>query len=68
MRILKLIIKGKSNKEIAKLLHRSIRTVENHRAHLMKKLDVDNSVELVKLSIQMGLIDLPVEQKRGKTS
>lgn len=59
IKVLRLIIMGKSNKEIAKLLHRSIRTIENHRAHLMKKLDVDNSVELVKRAITMGLVDLP---------
>jgi len=57
--VLRLIIEGMSNKEIAKLLHRSKRTIENHRAHLMKKLDVDNSVELVKRAITMGLVDLP---------
>jgi PAS domain S-box-containing protein len=61
MKILRLIIKGKSNREIAKLLHRSRRTIENHRAHLMKKLSVDNSIELVKEAIKMGLVDLPVE-------
>jgi PAS domain S-box-containing protein len=59
MKILRLIILGKSNKEIAKLCHRSTRTIENHRAHLMKKLDVENSVELVKRAITMGLVDLP---------
>jgi PAS domain S-box-containing protein len=61
MRILRLIIKGKSNKEIAKLFHRSIRTIENHRSHLMKKLGVDNSIELVTQSIKMGIVDFPGE-------
>ena len=41
--ILKLIASGMSSKEIARLLHRSSRTIENHRAHLMKKLDVQNN-------------------------
>mgnify|MGYP001087407530 CR=1 FL=1 len=58
MKILKLIVKGKSNKEIAKLFHRSRRTIEYHRAHLMKKLGVDNSIELFKKAISMGLVDL----------
>ena len=57
--VLKLIIKGMSNKEIAHLLHRSPRTIENHRAHLMKKLDVNNSIELVRRVIRLGLMDLP---------
>lgn len=61
-RILQLIIKGKSNKEIAYLLHRSARTVEVHRAHLMHKLGVDNLVDLVKRVASMGLVDLEEKQ------
>jgi PAS domain S-box-containing protein len=62
MRVLRLIVTGKSNKEIAELLHRSRRTVEGHRAHLMQKLDVDNSVDLVRKAVAVGLIDLPTKQ------
>lgn len=62
MKILRLIIKGMSNKEIARLLHRSKRTVENHRAHLMKKLSVDNPIELIKRAVTMGLVELPRRQ------
>jgi two-component system, LuxR family, response regulator FixJ len=47
-RILELIVAGRCNKEIARLLHRSVRTVEDHRAHIMQKLDAKNIVELVK--------------------
>ena len=36
MRVLKMVIDGKSNKEIADLLDRSIRTVEVHRANMME--------------------------------
>jgi len=61
MRVLRLIVKGMSNKEIANLLHRSRRTIEGHRAHLMQKLDVDNSVDLVRKAVAMGLIDLTIE-------
>jgi len=61
-KILQLIINGKSNKEIANLLHRSSRTIEVHRAHLMHKLGVDNLVELVKRVGSMGLVDL--EEKK----
>lgn len=63
MRVLKLIVGGMSNKEIAQSLHRSIRTIEGHRAHLMRKLGVDNSVELVKRAAVMGLVDLPVKRR-----
>jgi len=62
MRVLRLIVMGMSNKEIAQTLHRSRRTIEGHRAHLMQKLNVDNSVDLVKKAVAMDLIDLPIEQ------
>ena len=58
VKVLKSIVQGMSNKEIAHLLHRSIRTIQNHRLHIMKKLRVNNSVELVKRAIVMGLFDL----------
>jgi len=61
IKVLRSIVKGMSNKEIAQLFHRSTRTIENHRAHLMKKLGVDSSVELVRQAIAMGLVDLPGE-------
>ena len=69
-KILQLIVAGMGNKEIASLLHRSARTVEVHRAHLMHKLGVDNLVDLIKRVASMGLIDLeeiqpPDEDKPG---
>jgi PAS domain S-box-containing protein len=45
--ILALILQNNSNKETAKTLHRSIRTVEDHRARIMKKLNVDSFVGLM---------------------
>ncbi|MFB0525702.1 MAG: LuxR C-terminal-related transcriptional regulator, partial [Phycisphaerae bacterium] len=45
MRVLRLILDGKSNKEAAYLLHRSISTIEVHRKHIMRKLGVDNIVD-----------------------
>jgi DNA-binding NarL/FixJ family response regulator len=47
-RVLQLILDGKSNRQIAAMLHRSERTVEVHRSHLMAKLDAHNLVELVR--------------------
>ena len=58
MRILQLVIQGKSNKEISNFLHRSARTIEVHRAHIMHKLGVDNLVDLIKRVASMGLVDL----------
>lgn len=68
MRVLRFIVSGMSNKEIARSLHRSVRTIEGHRAHLMQKLGVDNSVDLVTRAAVMGLVELPAEQRRGKAT
>jgi len=57
LKVLRLIVDGKSNKEIARILRRSVRTVEDHRSHIMHKLDVDNVVDLVKKVSGMKLID-----------
>jgi len=48
-RILRLIVEGKSNRQIAEMLHRSVRTVEDHRRQLMYRLGVSNVVELMTL-------------------
>ena len=47
-RVLKLVLDAKSNKEIADLLNRSRRTIEVHRARVMRKLGADSLVDLVK--------------------
>jgi len=52
--ILKLIAEGKPNKEIARLLYISIRTVEHHRASIMGKLNIKNTANLIKYAIRMG--------------
>ena len=57
-KILQLVIDGKSNKEIAIMFHRSICTIEVHRADIMHKLGVDNRIDLVKRVVVMGLVDL----------
>lgn len=46
--IIKLIRDGYTNKEIAKTLFLSPRTVETHRARILKKLDIKNSLSLIK--------------------
>ena len=56
--ILQLIAEGYSNKEIAKLMYISVKTVETHRTHLMDKLDIHNSVELTKYAIRNGIISI----------
>jgi len=54
--VLKLIAEGKSSKEIADLLCISVRTVEHHRANIMKKLNMRKTAELVKYAIDKGFI------------
>ena len=54
IRVLKLVIDGKSNKEIAHLLKRSVRTVEVHRAHGMHKLGVDTLHKIRKTSHKLN--------------
>lgn len=55
IKVLRLVASGKSNKEIAYLIDRSIRTVENHRHRLMKKLKVDSHADLIKIALASGL-------------
>ncbi len=55
--VLHLILKGKSNKEVAHILKRSVRTVEVHRSHIMYKLNANNVVDLVKKADAMGFGD-----------
>ena len=58
MRILRLILEGKNNREIAATLHRSPRTVEVHRSHVMHKMGASNIVELLRRAADMGLFDM----------
>ncbi len=54
--VLQLVVQEYSNQEIADQLCISLRTVENHRFNLQQKLNVKNTVGLVKVAIQMGLV------------
>ena len=67
-RVLKFIVDGKTNKDIANLLHRSVRTVEVHRSRVMEKLGVETLIDLVKRAATMGLVDLPTGQIPDETA
>jgi DNA-binding NarL/FixJ family response regulator len=54
--VLKLIAEGYKNKEIAADLCISLKTVEKHRANLMKKLDLHNAAALTAYAIEQGLV------------
>jgi len=62
MKVFRLILEGKTNKETSNLLHRSIGTIEAHRKHIMRKLGVDNVVDLVRRATSMGLLETPKDK------
>jgi RNA polymerase sigma factor (sigma-70 family) len=55
--VLKLIAEGYKNKEIAEELCISLKTVEKHRANLMKKLDLHNAAALTVYAVDRGLVN-----------
>lgn len=57
--ILQLIAESYSTKEVAVKLNISIKTAENHRTNLMKKLDLHDVASLTRYAIEHGLIDTP---------
>ena len=54
--VLRLLVRGNTNRQIASLLGLSIRTVENHRANLMGKLGLSSRVELMNYAEERGLL------------
>jgi DNA-binding NarL/FixJ family response regulator len=58
LEILKLFSEGMANKEIGENLGISIRTVETHKNHIMKKLGCKSTVEMLKFAIRNKLIKL----------
>ncbi len=57
LEVMRLIAKGLSTKEIAAVLHRSAKTIDAHRTSLMKKLQIDDRVELTRFAIREGLVE-----------
>jgi DNA-binding NarL/FixJ family response regulator len=58
LEVLQLIVHGKSNKEIAVVLHLSVNTVSVHRANIMQALGMHNTAELVVYAIRSGLVSI----------
>jgi DNA-binding NarL/FixJ family response regulator len=56
--VLQLLAEGKTTKQIASLLHISVKTVETHRRQIMSKLDIHSIAELTKYAIREGLTSL----------
>ena len=55
--ILSLVIDGVSNSIIAERLEISVRTVENHRANILRKVGVKNTAELVRYTLQHDVLN-----------
>ena len=58
--ILQLIAESYSTKEVAQKLNISVKTAENHRTNLMKKLDLHDVASLTRYAIQHGLIETSI--------
>jgi len=56
--VMRLLAEGLSCKEVAKKLFISHKTVENHRANIMNKLDIHSTIELIRYAAKLGLIDV----------
>jgi DNA-binding NarL/FixJ family response regulator len=55
--IMRLLAEGKRNRDIAKMLHISHRTVDTHRTNILKKLDLSSNVELTRLATKAGMLE-----------
>ena len=56
--VMRLLAEGFSAKEVAERLFISPKTVENHRANIMRKLDLHSTHELIRYAAKLGLIDV----------
>ncbi|MCU0707337.1 MAG: response regulator transcription factor [Pirellula sp.] len=56
--VLTLVAEGKTAKEIADLLGISFRTVEGHKAIIMKQLGLQSTADIVRYAVKIGLVDV----------
>jgi DNA-binding CsgD family transcriptional regulator len=56
-RIIQLIARGKRNREVAEILDLSRRTIENHRARIMRSLGLRTFSDLVVYAVRAGMIE-----------
>jgi len=54
--VVQLLAEGKSNKQIARLLDLSVKTVETHRTAAMRKLELNSLPDLVRYAVRMQII------------
>jgi DNA-binding NarL/FixJ family response regulator len=56
--VLQLIAEGRTNRQIATDLHVAVKTVDTHRSHLMRKLNIHDQTSLVKYALRRGIVAL----------
>ena len=66
--VLALVLSGKTSKEIGRLLHRSTRTIEWHRSHIMHKLKAGNMLDLFKRVLALDLIDVTIGSDQARAT
>ena len=54
--VLRYVADGKSNRQIASILDVSVKTVDNHRQHIMDKLDIHDVIHLTRYAIEHGFV------------
>jgi len=64
--VLLLIAEGLTNKNIAKKLILSVKTIDTHRSNLMTKLGIHETAGLVRFAVARGFIDLKKRKKGGR--
>src|SRR3990172_1203604 len=65
LEVLRRLACGEAVRGIAGELNRSIRTINNHRTNLMKKLGIHNRVALARFAVESGLVGLEMRFPRG---
>ncbi|MCC8400749.1 response regulator transcription factor [Paraburkholderia sp. MMS20-SJTN17] len=63
--VLRLVAEGCTNREVGEQLHLSPKTIEKHRASLMRKLGVSNATGLVHAALDLGVLALPDDATDG---
>ncbi|SOF00432.1 two component transcriptional regulator, LuxR family [Burkholderia sp. OK233] len=61
--VLRLVVEGHTNRQVGEHLKLSPKTIEKHRASLMRKLGITNVTGLVRIAIDMGVLTLPDEER-----
>lgn len=54
--VVRLLAEGRSNREVAEALSISVKTVETHRAHVLRKLSASSLVQIVRYALRSGIV------------